>query len=228
MMIGATTGRRTTTMLRATAALLSVAVALVSYRYLAGVGPRAPQILANLFARPWLALHVAGAATALLLGPAQFVAGLRAAAPRLHRWIGRSYVLGCLLGAVAGLVLAFGSTAGPVATFGFGTLSLLWIVTNVEGWRAALQRRFADHRAWMIRSFALTFAAVTLRLYLPLFPLLGVDFVDGYRAVSILSWVPNLILAELYVRREIPAAAIVAATKVARSATGASGSATSS
>jgi hypothetical protein len=41
---------------------------------------------------------------------------------------------------------------------------------------------------------------VTLRLYLPLFPLLGIDFVDGYRAVSFLSWMPNLIVAEMYLR----------------------------
>ena len=52
----------------------------------------------------------------------------------------------------------------------------------------------------MIRSFALTFAAVTLRLYLPLIPLLGLSFIDGYRAVSFLCWIPNLIIAELYLR----------------------------
>ena len=63
-----------------------------------------------------------------------------------------------------------------------------------------LGRRIAEHRRWMIRSFALTFAAVTLRLYLPIFPLLGVSFLDGYRAVSFLSWVPNLIVAEIYLR----------------------------
>ncbi|MDQ2861171.1 MAG: DUF2306 domain-containing protein, partial [Pseudomonadota bacterium] len=94
------------------------------------------------------------------------------------------------------LVMAFGSTA----TAGFGGLAAIWIVANVQGWRMAAERRFGAHRAWMIRSFAMTFAAVTLRLYLPLFPFLGVSFLDGYRAVSFLSWVPNLILAELYLR----------------------------
>jgi hypothetical protein len=52
----------------------------------------------------------------------------------------------------------------------------------------------------MIRSFALTLAAVTLRFYLPIPPSLGYDFDDGYRAIAWLSWVPNLMLAELYVR----------------------------
>ena len=75
------------------------------------------------------------------------------------------------------------------------------------GWRSAVQGRFAEHRVWMLRSFALTFAAVTLRLYLPIFPMLGLPLVEGYRVVSILCWVPNLILVELYLRREAAAEA---------------------
>ena len=182
------------------AALLSVGVAVFSYRYLPGIGPLASGVLANLFRRPWLDVHVAGAATALLLGPFQFLPQIRRRFPRLHRWCGRVYIVGCLIGGAGGLVMAFGSTAGPIATAGFGSLAVIWIVTNTQGWRTAAARQFGDHRAWMIRSFALTFGAVTLRLYLPLFPLIGVSFLDGYRAVSFLAWVPNLILAELYIR----------------------------
>ena len=184
--------------------LLSAGVALFSYRYLAGVGPRAPQILANAFARPFLYVHIAGAASALLLGPLNLVGPIRRRAPVAHRWIGRAYVVGCLVGGVGGLVVAFGSFAGPIATVGFASLSVIWLTANVQGWRSARARRFQEHRAWMIRSFALTFAAVTLRLYLPLFPLLHVSFVDGYRAVSFLAWIPNLIAAELYLRRASP------------------------
>ena len=54
----------------------------------------------------------------------------------------------------------------------------------------------------MIRSFALTFAAVTLRLYLPFPPMMGFTFVEGYRVIAWLAWVPNLALAELYLRRD--------------------------
>jgi uncharacterized membrane protein len=181
------------------AALLSGLVALVSYRYFVGVG-MAPNIVANLFARPWLLVHVGGAATALMLGPFQFLAGVRARAPRLHRWLGRTYVVACLTGAVGGFVMAFGSTAGPAATVGFAALGVCWFYANVQGWRLAMARRFADHRAWMIRSFAMTFAAVTLRIYVPLLPLTGLSELDGYRLTAYLAWIPNLILAELYIR----------------------------
>ena len=63
------TTKRAATGLWALTALLSVAVALFSYRYLTLSSLRAPDILANAYARPWLSVHVAASATALLLGP---------------------------------------------------------------------------------------------------------------------------------------------------------------
>lgn len=184
----------------AVAAFLSVGVALFSYRYLPRIGPLAPNVMGNGFRAPWLDLHIVGAATALLLGPFQLLPRLRARIPPIHRRMGRIYLVGCLIGGVGGLVMAFGATAGPIATVGFGSLAVIWIFVNVQGWRMAVARRFPEHRAWMIRSVALTFGAVTLRLYLPIAPLLGLSFMDGYRAVSFLAWVPNLIVAELYLR----------------------------
>ncbi|CAN7370316.1 DUF2306 domain-containing protein [Phenylobacterium sp. LjRoot225] len=183
-------------------ALLSVAVALVSYRYLLGIGPLAPDILRNAFRNPWLNLHVAGAATALLAGPGQFVGPLRRLRPQVHRWLGRTYAAGCIVGGLSGFVLAWGSTAGPIATAGFASLAVIWIATTVQAWRLALQRRFAEHRAWMIRSFALTFAAVTLRLGLAVLPLAGMSMLDAYRAMAFLSWIPNLIVVELLLARQ--------------------------
>lgn len=128
------------------AGLLSAGIALFSYRYLAGIGPMSPAILANLFARPWLDVHIAGAATALLVGPVQFLPWVRKRRV-VHRRLGRVYVVGCLVGGVGGLIVAFGSTAGPVATAGFGSLAVIWIIANVQGWRSARARRFDDHRA---------------------------------------------------------------------------------
>lgn len=182
------------------AAALSVAVAMFSYRYLPRMGLMDPDILANLFARPWLDVHVAGAATALLLGPFQFLPGLREKHWRLHRWMGRTYVVGCIAGGVGGFIMAFGSTAGPVATVGFATLAVCWIIANAQAWRMALARRFVEHRAWMVRSFAMTFAAVTLRLDLVVLPLFGLSQDDAYVASAYVSWIPNLVLAELYLR----------------------------
>lgn len=179
-------------------ATLSIAIALFSYRYLLGVGPLAPNVVTNGFASPWLAIHVAGACTALLVGSIQFILRIRSRFPSWHRWAGRVYAVGCIVGGFAGLLLALGSTSGPIATAGFGGLATFWLITTIRGWQLAMERRFVEHREWMIRSWALTLAAVTLRLYLPIAPLLGFSFVEGYRAISFLCWVPNLILAEIY------------------------------
>lgn len=185
---------------RALVAVLSIAIALVSYRYLTASPTRGPGVLANAFAEPYLVIHVAGAATALLVSPFQFLARFRNRKSGLHRLVGRVYVTGCLTGGAAGVPLALGSTAGPVAAAGFGTLALFWLFTTALGWRRAVERRFVEHHAWMLRSWALTMAAVTLRLYLPIPPLLGIDFADGYRAISWLAWVPNLAAVEFYLR----------------------------
>jgi len=143
--------------------VLCIALALFSYRYLLQVGPRAPAILANAFAKLWLYLHIAGAATALLIAPVQLLPALRRRGRPWHRWLGRAYLSAWLLGGAGALVSAFGSAAGPVAISGFATLAVLYIVVNAIGWLRATQRRFVEHRRWMIYSFAMTFAAVTLR-----------------------------------------------------------------
>jgi hypothetical protein len=119
----------------------------------------------------------------------------------LHRATGRIYVVGCAIGAPTGFVLALGTTAGPVAGAGFAVQALLWAAFTWLAWRAAVERRFADHREWMLRSYACTAAAVTLRLMLPASAFLGFEFLAAYRVIAWLSWTANLALFEYYIRR---------------------------
>ena len=53
----------------------------------------------------------------------------------------------------------------------------------------------------MIRNYALTFAAVTLRLWQTVFQVAGVEFIVGYMIVAWLSWIPNLLIAERMIWR---------------------------
>ena len=107
----------------------------------------------------------------------------------------------CLGGGVAGFVLALGSTAGPIGTAGFGLLAVSWLIATGNAWRLARAHDYRRHERWMIRSYALTFAAVTLRLYIPISQAAHLDFVQAYRAISFLAWVPNAIVAELILLR---------------------------
>ncbi|SFS15224.1 Uncharacterized membrane protein [Microbacterium sp. cf046] len=158
-----------------------------------------------------LYVHIAGGAVALVVGPLQFWRGLRNRIPRVHRALGRVYLAGVALGGAAGLVIAPFSKAGWVGFFGFGSLAVLWLVTGWRAYRAIRRRDVASHQAWMIRNYALTYAAVTLRIWLPLMimaPLLtggpfdfDAAFANAYAAVPFLAWLPNLVVAEWLIRR---------------------------
>ena len=181
--------------------VLAAAVALFSYRYMFGIPPVPLDIGSNIFRPGWLAIHASSAATALLIGSVQFSAALRGWKPSVHRIVGRVYAISCVAGGISGLILAFGSQAGPIATAGFGLLAIVWLLTVILGSARARQRQFASHRRWMIRSWSLTLAAVTLRLYLPLAAYLELDDLSAYRAIAFLCWVPNFLAAELLLRR---------------------------
>jgi len=163
------------------------------------------EIKTNRFPSPLgLELHIAASGFALLTGPFQFLKGLRRAAPGLHRWMGRIYVAACLTGGVAGGAVAMFTTSGPVAGAGFFCLAAAWLLTTSMALRAALMRDFVSHERWMIRSFALTLAAVTLRIYLPPVFIFQLDFIPAYTVIAWMCWVPNLLVAELWLRARMP------------------------
>jgi len=183
----------------------SLAIALVSYRFLAlGLDLAFPSMSGHIAQRNLIfILHISASPVALLLGLFQFLPGLRAKWPAVHRWSGRIYGFAVLIGGLAGLLLAIGSFDRPVAALGFGLLAILWLGATAQAIRMAMAGRMVLHRRWMIRSFALTFAAVTLRLALPFFfGLGGMDYPQASNYVGWLCWVPNLLIAELYLRRE--------------------------
>ncbi len=95
------------------------------------------------------------------------------------------------------------SSEGWPTHFGFGILAVLWFVTGLQAYRMVRNGNIEAHRQWMIRNFALTLAAVTLRIYLPLaLAVLHWPFRPSYIAISWLCWVPNLLIAEWMVRRQ--------------------------
>jgi uncharacterized membrane protein len=152
-------------------------------------------------ARPVAAFaHLMGGAIALAAGAFQLNNRLRTRFIEVHRWVGRSYVLAIAMGGAAGFALALQSSAGPVARAGFGLLALLWLASTFNAYRHIRQGNSSAHRDWMIRSYALTLAAVTLRLYLPSSQLAGLPMTVAYPAISWLCWVPNLLVAEWIVR----------------------------
>lgn len=115
---------------------------------------------------PMLALHVIFGSVAILTCCFQVWPWFRARYPRAHRITGRVYVLaGVFPAAVIGLFIGALSPFGPVARVSNVLLAALWLWFTVQGFRMARRRRFADHRRWMVRSFALTVSIITNRVW---------------------------------------------------------------
>lgn len=145
--------------------------------------------------------HIFGASLTLLLGPWQFVSALRTKHPALHRAMGRVYLVGGVgLGGLGGLAMAPHAFGGFVSTTGFGLLAALWLVTGAKAVHEARMRRFDEHRRWMVRNFALSFAAVTLRIWMGVGFASGVPFEVFYPWLAWLCWVPNVVVVERALR----------------------------
>lgn len=165
-------------------------------------GHGSPEIQSRFFAAAlagWA--HTMGGALAALLGPFQLLPVLRRQWRRVHVWLGRIYLVAVLCGALGGLYFAPSSEAGPIGTAGFTLLALAWIHTAVRAYTSVRARNIAAHRRWMIRNYALTFAAATLRVELILLMASGVAFLTALQIVAWLCWVPNWLVVEAWIRR---------------------------
>lgn len=151
-----------------------------------------------------LYVHITSSIMALGIGWLQFVGRIRVKSIRMHRMMGRIYSYGVLLGGISGFYLSFYADGGWISSLGFLTVSVLWIYTLIRGIRSiTVKKNRLEHQRWMTRCYALTFAAVTLRLYLGFsVAIFGEEnFNDYYRVIAWLSWVPNLIFVEWLLNR---------------------------
>ena len=153
--------------------------------------------------------HIVFAGLALLVGGFQFSRRLRRKSLTAHRWVGRTYVFSVYVGGAAAFVMSFFSSVAFLGFFGFGTLAVLWVWTTHRGLRSAREHDLASHQAWMIRSFALSYAAPTLRIWLVVLVLVQLPFglpgdvvaSNAYAPVPFLCWLPNIVVAEFIIHR---------------------------
>ncbi|BCE00247.1 DUF2306 domain-containing protein [Marinicellulosiphila megalodicopiae] len=147
--------------------------------------------------------HVIAAGIALIIGPIQFILARHFPRhPSLKTWhsnLGRIYLMAVIIGTIGGTYLSFYAQGGLISTIGLLTLNALWISSTLIAVWHILNANVIAHKKWMTRSFALTFAAVTLRLEMPL---LGIFFeqVTVSQIVYWSCWSINLLVVELWMR----------------------------
>jgi uncharacterized membrane protein len=189
-------------------ALYFLALAVAAYAILAyallplGIGVHPAMRLTFHAHQVGIYTHVFASSLALLTGPFQFSSRLRQRSAQVHRWMGRIYLgIGVALGGLSGLYMATLAFGGLTAKLGFACLALAWLYTGLRAFGAVRAGDVAAHRRWMVRNFALTFAAVTLRIYLPISVASGIPFETCYPVIAWLCWIPNLLVAEALFNR---------------------------
>ena len=163
---------------------------------------KTPELLANAFWTSAFYLHISLGGISLLTGWSQFSRKLRARKISLHRTLGKIYLISVIISGLSALYIAVFATGGLVSQTGFSALAILWLISTWQAYVKIRRKEVDNHEQWMIRSYALTFAAVTLRLWMPvLIGLAGMEFMDAYRIIAWLCWVPNLLIAEWMIRK---------------------------
>ena len=148
--------------------------------------------------------HVFTSCLVLLAGFTQFSSWLLRRRPRIHRTMGWTYLVTvCLVSGPAAFVMALYANGGWLARTSFTTLATLWIGFTFLAGYYVMRKRFVLHGSFMIRSYALTLSAITLRSYTYLLEQTTWNITprEIYILTAWLSWVPNLLVAEWLIRR---------------------------
>jgi uncharacterized membrane protein len=146
-------------------------------------------------------VHIFSSLIALALGPIQFNKKFRTAKTQLHKFIGKVYLVSVLLGGLSGLYMAQFSFGGTTSHLGFALLAVLWLFTGYKAYSSIIHKMIVAHSNWMVINFALTFAAVTLRIGLGIGFGSRIPFETFYPYLAWLCWIPNLLIALFILRK---------------------------
>lgn len=160
--------------------------------------------------RPWrysFYIHVFTSPLVIVFGLFQFSRLVYARYPKFHRISGYVYFTVLLLiTGPAAFIMSLYANGGYVAQVSFVSLTSLWILCTYLAYRQVRQHRYEEHVKWNIRSYALTLSAVTLRFYAYLFDVFKIDMGprETYILLAYMSWIPNLLFAELLIYWKYP------------------------
>ena len=149
-------------------------------------------------------IHVCSSAFTLLAGFTQFSNTILRKYPSIHKRIGIVYVYTVvLLSAPSGIYIGYFANGGITSKISFMILGILWLLFTILGIQMIKIGRKSAHEKWMLRSFALAFSAITLRLWkVILVFLFHPPPMDVYRIIAWLGWIPNLLIIEWYIAKK--------------------------
>ncbi len=148
-------------------------------------------------------VHVITSCLVLPAGFTQFSNYILVNQKKVHRFIGKLYVIVILfLSGPSGFIMGIYANGGIPSKIAFIALSIFWIYTTFQAYSSIKKNEIQKHRQFVIRSFALTLSAITLRAWKYVIVLIfRPQPMDAYMIVAWLGWVPNLIVAEMIIQK---------------------------
>lgn len=144
-------------------------------------------------------IHISSSLISIAFGVFQFMPYIFNHYKSTHKRIGILYVSSILIAAApSGFLISFYANGGIVSKLGFICLSLCWWLTTWVAYKSAIKKNWSKHIKWMIRSYALTLAALSLRTegYL-LNSFTHYNSISLYIFLAWFAWIGNLIFAEI-------------------------------
>lgn len=149
-------------------------------------------------------IHIVLAIFSLLTGPLGVIKRIRVKFIKFHRWNGRVYVLSILLNFIPGVYVSFFATGGWLSTMGFLILNTFWLGTTILGYWFIKKQKVILHSQWIIRSFFLSFANITIYIIVAItHNAMNFPYGNAYTIAVWLCWILNLIIAEIIIRKKI-------------------------
>jgi uncharacterized membrane protein len=149
----------------------------------------------------WLFPHIVLGIVAISIGPFQFVQSIRDKYLKFHRTLGKIYLLSILFSGLSGMYLAFTSSVNLAYAAGLFFLSVTWIFSSLMAYLSIRRKKVELHKEWMIRSYTITLAFVSFRLFKDL--IMSFELTNNEIANTLMSWacwsVP-LFFVEIYLQ----------------------------
>ena len=149
----------------------------------------------------WLFPHVALGIIATIIGPFQFIPKIRNKYLKVHRKLGRVYIVCVIVSGLFGMYLASTSDVNLPYAVGLFGLGFVWAVSAIMAFISIKNKKIDLHKDWMIRSYVITFAFVSFRFVEDILTALKIG---TYEEVLVLMswacWAVPLFIAEIFIQ----------------------------
>ena len=149
----------------------------------------------------WVFPHIVLGIIATIIGPFQFIPKIRNKYLKIHRQLGRVYIISTVLSGISGMYMAITSDVNLPYAVGLFMLGVTWVTSSTLAFVSIKNKKVDLHKDWMIRSYVITFAFVSFRFVEDILMALEIGTrVDVLTLMSWACWAIPLFIAEVFIQ----------------------------